>query len=411
MPAPFIIGWEEWVSLPDLGLPAIKAKIDTGARTSALHAHLIEPFGPADAPLVRFAVHPIAGRTDIEITCSAPIVARREVTSSNGETERRYVIATKARIGNRDWPIEVTLTNRESMAYRMLIGRQAIKGDMYVDPTSSFRQKKLSYKTYKSLPRRDPVRRPLRIAILTRKPTSAGPSRLAAAAADRHHVVERLDVATIELAFDGLLPGLMRSREQVPHFDAVVPRIGGGGGTYARAVLRQMELMGSVSINPADSLDRLANPIGLRQALVQDSIPTTGPAHIGDTAGSGALDSTELRHRLSILIVGRSAIAALESRRDGAWKSLAEPLDREARMLAVRAARSLKLRLCSVEVVPGEETHRVAAISAVPQLARFDRETGTLTEAAVIADLEGQVRSWVRHAEGTAAPEPPAGDA
>ena len=80
----FIIGWEEWLALPDLGLPAIKAKIDTGARTSALHAHLIEPFGPADTPLVRFAVHPIAGRTDLEVTCLAPLIDRPEGTSSNG---------------------------------------------------------------------------------------------------------------------------------------------------------------------------------------------------------------------------------------------------------------------------------------------------------------------------------------
>lgn len=132
----FIIGWEEWLALPDLGLPAIKAKIDTGARTSALHAHLIEPFGPVDTPLVRFAVHPIAGRTDVEVTCSAPIIDRREVTSSNGERETRYVIRTGVRMGPRTWPIEVTLTNREAMAYRMLLGRQAIQDDMFVDPAS-----------------------------------------------------------------------------------------------------------------------------------------------------------------------------------------------------------------------------------------------------------------------------------
>ncbi|MEP2427103.1 MAG: RimK/LysX family protein, partial [Tateyamaria sp.] len=84
-------GWEEWVSLPDLGLPAINAKIDTGARTSALHAHDIEVFGPAKHPKVRFNVHPIAGRADMAITCSAPLVDRREVTSSNGETEQRFV--------------------------------------------------------------------------------------------------------------------------------------------------------------------------------------------------------------------------------------------------------------------------------------------------------------------------------
>ena len=112
-------GWEEWVALPELGLPAIKAKIDTGARTSALHAHDIEVFGPASKPKVRFNVHPIPGREDISITCSAPLIDRREVTSSNGETELRFVIETTVAMGGRRWPIEVTLTDRGSMAYRM----------------------------------------------------------------------------------------------------------------------------------------------------------------------------------------------------------------------------------------------------------------------------------------------------
>ena len=81
----FILGWEEWLALPDLGLPAIRAKVDTGAKTSALHAHQIEAFGPPGARMVRFAVYPIPGRQDIEVTCSAPVVGRREVTSSNDQ--------------------------------------------------------------------------------------------------------------------------------------------------------------------------------------------------------------------------------------------------------------------------------------------------------------------------------------
>jgi ribosomal protein S6--L-glutamate ligase len=98
-------GWEEWVSLPGLGMPALKAKIDTGARTSALHAHNIEVFGPASKPKVRFNVHPIPGKDTVDITCSAPILDRREVTSSNGESELRYVIETTLDVGGQQWPI------------------------------------------------------------------------------------------------------------------------------------------------------------------------------------------------------------------------------------------------------------------------------------------------------------------
>ena len=87
-----VLGWEEWVALPDLEIPAIVAKIDTGARTSALHAYAIEPFGGDKNPHVRFKIHPIPDRPEIEMLCSAKVADRREVTSSNGESELRYVI-------------------------------------------------------------------------------------------------------------------------------------------------------------------------------------------------------------------------------------------------------------------------------------------------------------------------------
>jgi ribosomal protein S6--L-glutamate ligase len=145
-----VVGWQEWVALPDLGLPALKAKIDTGAKTSALHTHKIEPFGTSRKPKVRFSVRP-SPNSDLEIVTAADIVDRREVASSNGVRERRYVIETLLCIGGREWPIEVTLTNREHMTYRMLIGRQAIRSDMLVDCAASFRQPRLSYRLYTRL--------------------------------------------------------------------------------------------------------------------------------------------------------------------------------------------------------------------------------------------------------------------
>ncbi len=146
---PFILGRKEWVALPDLGLVAIKAKVDTGAKTSALHAHAIEPFGPASAPLVRFLVQPAPERPRLEVACEAPIIDRRVVTSSSGGTEARFIIATRICIGSRDWTIEIGLTNRESLTHRMLLGRQALRPGMLVDPATSFRQPRLSLRAYK----------------------------------------------------------------------------------------------------------------------------------------------------------------------------------------------------------------------------------------------------------------------
>jgi ribosomal protein S6--L-glutamate ligase len=145
---PFILGWEEWVALPELGLPAIKVKVDTGARTSALHAFFVERVTSGRRLRIRFGVHPIPRRADVAVVCSAAVVDQRNVTSSNGERESRYVISTPIRIGDREWPIEITLTNRDAMSYRMLLGRQAIGDGILVDPAASFRQPRLRYKLY-----------------------------------------------------------------------------------------------------------------------------------------------------------------------------------------------------------------------------------------------------------------------
>ena len=148
LPTPLILGWQEWVALPDLGLPALKAKIDTGARTSALHTHQIEPYGTAERPMVRFTVRPDPDREDLQIEARAAIIDQREVTSSNGERELRFVIETRLKLGEWEWPIEITLTNRERMAYRMLLGRQAIRPNVLVDPDAKFHQPVLGYELY-----------------------------------------------------------------------------------------------------------------------------------------------------------------------------------------------------------------------------------------------------------------------
>lgn len=152
MGTPFTFGWKEWLALPSLGLPAIKAKVDTGARTSALHAKGIEPFGGPDNPQVRFLIQPDPDNPSLELSCAAKVVDQRDVTSSNGEVERRYVIETDVEIGERRWPIEVSLTNRENMSYRMLLGRRAFEEDMVVDPNVSFAQAELSFSAYGKLP-------------------------------------------------------------------------------------------------------------------------------------------------------------------------------------------------------------------------------------------------------------------
>lgn len=133
-----LIGWCEWAQLPQLGLPCIKAKVDTGARTSAIHAESIETFRRKGHPWVRFTVKPLPFAKQLVKTCEAPLVDRRIVKDSGGKSEKRYVIETLVHIGETARFVEVTLTNRESMMFRMLLGRTAInKFHYHVAPSQS----------------------------------------------------------------------------------------------------------------------------------------------------------------------------------------------------------------------------------------------------------------------------------
>lgn len=132
------LGWREWVSLPDLGLPQIKAKVDTGARTSAIHAFALKTYDEGGLERVEFRMHPNQRDTDTVVVCDAAVVDKRVVTDSGGHKEERLVIETTLRIGDHEWSIEATLTARDDMLFRMLIGRTAMKGRFVVNPGRSY---------------------------------------------------------------------------------------------------------------------------------------------------------------------------------------------------------------------------------------------------------------------------------
>jgi hypothetical protein len=135
----FVIGWREWVALPDFGVARMKCKIDTGARTSALHATAIRYFdGPDGARMVRFKVHPDQRRSRHTIEAEAPFVEKRLVKSSSGVAELRPVIRTHVELAGVCWPLEITLARRELMGFRMLLGRQAMTRRFIVDPARSY---------------------------------------------------------------------------------------------------------------------------------------------------------------------------------------------------------------------------------------------------------------------------------
>lgn len=445
------LGWEEWIDLPDIGLPAIKAKVDTGAKTSALHAVEIEPFGPANNPQVRFLIQPDPKNPNLELTCSAKVVDRRDVTSSNGETELRFVIETKAKIGNKTWPIQITLTNRENMAYRMLLGRQAIGDDMVVDPNESFVQRELSYDAYKALPKRKPVRRPLRIALLSREPNSYSSKRLVEAGEARGHVVEVIDTRRCYMRIGGLRPEVHYDGKSLPYYDAVIPRIGASITSYGTAVLRQFASTGAYCLNTANGIVASRDKLLAHQLLsdahigmplttfasspkdTKDLISLAGGAPVvvkllQSTQGRGVvlaetrkaaeslvdafrgLDANFLVQQfvaeaagadVRCFVIGNRVVGAMRRRAaEGEFRSnlhrggTAEPvkLSKVERETARKAARVLGLKVAGVDLLQSETGPKVLEVNSSPGLEGIEKSTGIDVADQIYQFLESRVR-------------------
>ncbi|MBA6408872.1 ATP-dependent zinc protease [Pseudoalteromonas sp. 5Ae-yellow] len=137
MTAKITVGWREWLSLPELGINDVKAKIDTGARTSCIHAINIEEYEVDSEKWVKFTAQPLQDDEQTQVTCKAKVKKMKYVTSSSGQKELRYFIETTLHAGEHSWPIELTLTSRATMKFRMLLGRTAMENRIVVDPALS----------------------------------------------------------------------------------------------------------------------------------------------------------------------------------------------------------------------------------------------------------------------------------
>ncbi|MFT7689186.1 MAG: hypothetical protein ACI9FB_004554 [Candidatus Azotimanducaceae bacterium] len=129
-----VIGSDEWCAFPSLNIPAIKARVDSGAKTSSMHAINILRFTRENKNWVSFEVHPLQKNRKVSVHCEAPLIDQRVIKSSSGDKEQRPVIRVPLFLGEKSWEVEVTLTNRDSMGYRMLLGREAMNGRILIDP-------------------------------------------------------------------------------------------------------------------------------------------------------------------------------------------------------------------------------------------------------------------------------------
>ncbi len=278
-----IVGSEEWCSLPEIGLPMIKARVDSGAKTSALHAFNIRTFMRSGDQWVSFEIHPIQRDDRTVVRCEARVVDRRTIKSSSGETESRFVIKTTIQFYNGSWDIELTLTNRDSMGYRMLLGREAMAGRMLVDPSLSFclgehsvTEIRRIYGVEEHAPRN------LKIAVLASNPDLYSNRRLMEAGEARGHEMVFLNIKQCYMKLDADTPEVhYRGGTIINDLDAVIPRIRPSVTFYGCALTRHFESLGVYVQNRSEAISGSRDKLFSLQLLQKSGldIPTTGFAN------------------------------------------------------------------------------------------------------------------------------------
>ena len=337
-----IIGSEEWCSFPSLGIPAIKARVDSGAKTSSMHAFDIRTLKREGQSWVSFEVHPLQQNRKTTVRCEAPISDRRVVKSSSGDTEKRYVIKVPLKMGESLFEIEVTLTNRDSMGYRMLLGREAMQHRMLVDPSASFLLGDKTFEEVISVYGASQVSRTgLKIGILASNPELYSNQRIMEAGRARGHDIEFLNIKQCYMKLDADAPEVhYRGGRILGDFDAVIPRIRPSVTFYGCALTRHFESLGVYALNGSLPISQSRDKLFSLQLLQQSGldIPTSGFA-------SSPVDTNDLID----MVGGAPLIVKLLEGSQGRGVVLAET--RKAAESVINAFTSLKANLLVQEFV------------------------------------------------------------
>lgn len=278
-----IVGSEEWCSLPNLNIPAIKARVDSGAKTSALHAESITPFEKDGENWVKFIVNPIQNNQKSVIRCEAKIVDKRVVKSTSGYRESRYVIKTSISLGNDSWEIEVTLTNRDSMGFRMLLGREAMSGKIIVDPAVNYQCGEVTMEQLKEFYNMGVSEsKSLKIGLLASNPELYSNKRIIEAGQLRGHEMHFLNIKHCYMKLDATEPQIhYRGGRILNDLDAVIPRIRPSMTYYGCALTRHFESLKIFSLNNSAAITQSRDKLFSLQLLLNNGveIPTTGFAN------------------------------------------------------------------------------------------------------------------------------------
>lgn len=275
-----VIGSEEWCVFGALGIPAIKARVDSGAKTSSIQAANAKVFGRGGQEYVKFEINPIQDNRSINIQCEAKLVDRRTVRSSSGIAEERFVIKTPVTIGADTFDIELTLANRDTMEFRMLLGREALNGRYMVNPADSFFQKEFSdeevsakYAPYMK------AKTGLKIALLASNPNLYSNKRIMEAGEARGHEMVFLNLEHSYMKLDANSPEIRyRGGNILNEFDAIIPRIKPAVTFYGCALIRQFDNLGVYCLNSAEAITQSRDKLFASQLFAKFDIhiPITG---------------------------------------------------------------------------------------------------------------------------------------
>ncbi|MBS0235871.1 MAG: 30S ribosomal protein S6--L-glutamate ligase [Proteobacteria bacterium] len=337
-----IIGREEWLELPDLGLPVIKAKIDSGAKTSALHAFNIRIYQESSQQLVSFDIHPLQHNRQVVRSCVAKLADHRVVKSSNGEIEKRVVIITPIKLGDDVWDIEITLTNRDSMGYRMLLGREAMQKRLLVDPDTTFAFRRLSDKEAMAIyKQRNDNKTSLNIVVLASDHNLYSNARLMEAGAMRGHNMIFINVRNCYMNISHGHPEIYyRGGEKLQKIDAVIPRLRPSVTFYGCALTRQFHAIGAYCLNDASAIAKSRDKLMSMQVLASRGIqmPVTGFAN-----------SPEVTKHVIKMVGGAPLIVKLLEGTQGMGVVLAET--NKAAESVINAFKSLKANILVQEFI------------------------------------------------------------
>lgn len=275
-----IIGSQEWCSFPDLKTPAIRARIDSGAQTSSIHASDIRRFIKNGEDWVRFEIHPLPESRQIAIRNEAPIVAVRKVKNTGGSSESRYVIRTNLKMNDETFEIELTLANRDAMGFRMLLGREAMKGRFIVDPSRQYLLKDYSEDDIRNFYINEKRQlKGLKLGLIATNRNLYSNRRIMEAAEERGHDLKFLNAELCYMKMDTADPEVhYRDGTILNNLDAVIPRLRPSMTHYGCALVRQFESLNAYALNDADAIIKSRDKLYSSQIFSKNGIntPITG---------------------------------------------------------------------------------------------------------------------------------------